>query len=79
MTGLKELTVQGAKSFADASARHRWQVPSDYNVALDCLERPFHKPGAVALHYEDRAELESLCEKLLVNPLIEDYEIEEVG
>ncbi len=51
MTGLKELTVQGAKSFADASARHRWQVPSDYNAALDCLERPFHEPGAVALYY----------------------------
>jgi phosphoribosylformylglycinamidine synthase PurS subunit len=33
----------------------------------------------VELHYEDRAELEGLCEKLLVNPLIEDYEIEEMG
>ncbi len=33
----------------------------------------------VELHYEDRAELESLCEKLLVNPLIEDYEIEDAG
>ncbi len=32
----------------------------------------------VELHYEDRAELEGLCEKLLVNPLIEDYEIEEM-
>ena len=32
----------------------------------------------VELHYEDRAELEGLCEKLLVNPLIEDYEIEEI-
>ncbi|HET6831537.1 MAG TPA: phosphoribosylformylglycinamidine synthase subunit PurS [Solirubrobacterales bacterium] len=32
----------------------------------------------VELHYEDRAELESLCERLLVNPLIEDYEIEEM-
>ncbi len=28
----------------------------------------------VELHYEDRAELEGLCEKLLVNPLIEDYD-----
>jgi acetyl-CoA synthetase len=53
MTGLKELTVVGAKSFADASARHRWQIPSDYNVTLDCLERPFHKQAAVALYYED--------------------------
>jgi len=33
----------------------------------------------VELRYEDRAELEGLCEKLLVNPLIEDYEIEEVA
>jgi len=33
----------------------------------------------VELHFEDRAELEDLCEKLLVNPLIEDYEIEEVA
>lgn len=32
----------------------------------------------VELRYEDRAELESLCEKLLVNPLIEDYIIEDV-
>jgi len=53
MTGLKELTVVGATSFAGASARHRWQIPSDYNVTLDCLERPFHKQGAVALYYED--------------------------
>jgi phosphoribosylformylglycinamidine synthase PurS subunit len=30
----------------------------------------------VELEAEDTAELESLCEKLLANPLIEDYEIE---
>jgi acetyl-CoA synthetase len=53
MTGLKELTVHGAKSLADAHARHRWQIPSDYNVAIDCLDRPFHKNDAVALYYED--------------------------
>ena len=53
MTGLKELTVVGAKSFANASARHRWQISSDYNVTLDCLERPFHKQASVALYYED--------------------------
>jgi acetyl-CoA synthetase len=53
MTGLKELTIHGAKSLADASARHRWQIPPDYNVAFDCLERPFHKADAVALYYED--------------------------
>jgi len=32
----------------------------------------------VELHYGDRDELQALCEKLLVNPLIEDYEIEEL-
>ena len=32
----------------------------------------------VELQFSDRAELNELCEKLLVNPLIEDYEIEEV-
>ncbi len=53
MTGLKELTVHGAKSLADAHARHRWQISSDYNVAVDCLDRPFHKKDAVALYYED--------------------------
>ena len=53
MTGLKELTVHGAKSLADAAARHRWQISPDYNVAIDCLERPFHKKDAVALNYED--------------------------
>jgi acetyl-CoA synthetase len=52
-TGLKELTVQGAKSIADAHAKHRWVVPPDYNVAIDCLERPFHRKEAVALYYED--------------------------
>ena len=38
-----------------------------------------HVGRMVELHYEDRAELQSLCEKLLVNPLIEDYEIEDAG
>jgi phosphoribosylformylglycinamidine synthase PurS subunit len=30
----------------------------------------------VELHAEDDRSLEELCEKLLANPLIEDYEIE---
>ena len=33
----------------------------------------------VELEVEDPAELPSLCEKLLANPLIEDYEIVEDG
>jgi len=28
-------------------------ISPDYNVAVDCLERPFHKKDAVALNYED--------------------------
>ena len=43
MIGLKEQTVHGAKTIAEAHARHRWQIPPDYNVAIDCLERPFHR------------------------------------
>ena len=33
----------------------------------------------VELEAEDGAELESLCEKLLANPLVEDYEILPAG
>jgi phosphoribosylformylglycinamidine synthase PurS subunit len=33
----------------------------------------------VEVQFTDRAELDELCEKLLVNPLIEDYEIEVDG
>lgn len=32
----------------------------------------------VELEADDSAQLESLCEKLLANPLIEDFEIEEI-
>jgi phosphoribosylformylglycinamidine synthase subunit PurS len=32
----------------------------------------------VELEAEDRARLEELCEKLLANPLIEDFEVETV-
>lgn len=53
MTGLKELTVHGAKSFADAHAKHRWVIPPDYNVAVDCLDREFHASDKPALYYED--------------------------
>ena len=33
----------------------------------------------VELEAEDGADLESLCEKLLANPLVEDYEVLELG
>ena len=33
----------------------------------------------VELEADDAAHLEDLCEKLLANPLIEDYEIQEIG
>jgi len=51
--GLKEQTVSGAKSIADARAKHRWQIPTDYHVAADCLDRPFQQSDRVALYYED--------------------------
>ena len=51
--GLKEQTVKGAKTFADARARHRWQIPADYNVAVDCLDRHHDLRDRVALYYED--------------------------
>jgi phosphoribosylformylglycinamidine synthase len=33
----------------------------------------------VELEADDASHLEDLCEKLLANPLIEDYEIQEIG
>src|SRR3990170_6304705 len=51
--GLKEQTVKDAKSFADARARHRWQIPADYNVTVDCLDRHPDLRDKVALYYED--------------------------
>ena len=32
--------------------------------------------GLVELDVEDAAQLQSMCEKLLANPLVEDYEVE---
>ena len=37
-----------------------------------------HVGRMVELEAEPGADLESLCEKLLANPLIEDFEIEEI-
>src|SRR5580658_4063393 len=53
MIGLKEQTVHGAKSFADARAKHRWQIPAEYNVAIDCLDRHTALRDRTALFYED--------------------------
>ena len=53
MLGLKEQTVHGAKSLADARARHRWQIATDYNVTADCLDRNQFQKDRVALYYED--------------------------
>src|SRR5215469_9209837 len=53
MIGLKDQTVHGAKSIADARAQHRWNIPADYHVTIDCLEQPFHGQDRVALFYED--------------------------
>jgi phosphoribosylformylglycinamidine synthase len=35
-----------------------------------------HIGRLVELDVEDPGELESMCEKLLANPLVEDYEVE---
>lgn len=53
MIGLKEQTVLEPRSFADAHARHRWNIPYDYNVAVDCLDRHPELRDRVALFYED--------------------------
>jgi phosphoribosylformylglycinamidine synthase len=38
-----------------------------------------HVGRLIELDVEDPAQLEPMCEKLLANPLVEDYEIEIVG
>jgi len=53
MIGLKEQTVRGGKSFADLRAMHKWNIPADYNVAIDCLDRHTDLLNKVALLYED--------------------------
>jgi acetyl-CoA synthetase len=51
--GLREQTVKGATSIADARARHRWNIPADYNVAIDCIDRHDDLRDKPALFYED--------------------------
>ena len=51
MIGLKEQTVRGAKSFAELRAKHKWNVPADYNVVIDCLDRHTELRDKVARHY----------------------------
>ena len=51
--GLREQTVKGANSIADARARHRWNIPGDYNVAIDCIDRHTDLRDKPALFYED--------------------------
>src|SRR5229473_5390695 len=53
MIGLKEQTVRGAKSFAELRAKHRWNIPADYNVAVDCLDRHVELRDKTALLYAD--------------------------
>lgn len=51
--GLREQTVKGVKSIADARARHQWRIPADYNVAIDCIDRHTDLRDQPALFYED--------------------------
>src|SRR5438309_149716 len=53
MIGLKEQTVRGAKSIAELRAKHKWNVPADYSVVIDCLDRHTELRDKVALLYED--------------------------
>jgi len=53
MIGLIEHTVKRASSIADAHAKHRWNIPADYNVAIDCLDRHTTMRDKIALYYED--------------------------
>jgi phosphoribosylformylglycinamidine synthase len=38
-----------------------------------------HVGRLVELHVEDPAQLDPMCQKLLANPLVEDYEVELLG
>jgi phosphoribosylformylglycinamidine synthase len=38
-----------------------------------------HIGRLVELDVEDTSELDEMCQKLLANPLIEDYEIQEIS
>ena len=51
--GLREQTIKDAKNVADARARHRWQIPADYNIAVDCIDRHPDLQDKPALFYED--------------------------
>ena len=53
MIGLKEQTVRGGKTFAELRTMHKWNIPVDYNVAIDCLDRHTGLRDKVALIYED--------------------------
>ncbi len=53
MIGLRDQTVRGAASLADARARHRWHIPDRYNPAADCLDRHAGRAGKPALIYQD--------------------------
>jgi acetyl-CoA synthetase len=53
MIGLKEQTVRGATSIADARAKHVWKISPDYNVTIDCLDRHTGLRDRLCLHYED--------------------------
>ena len=41
--------------------------------------RNVHVGRLVELDVEDESQLDAMCQKLLANPLIEDYEIQTVG
>src|SRR5260370_42488029 len=53
MIELKELPARAPKIFAVLRAKHRWNIPADSNLAVDCLDRHVALRDKVALLYED--------------------------
>jgi acetyl-CoA synthetase len=53
LIGLREQTVKDARRIDDARARHKWQIPQDYNIAVDCIDRHSELRDKPALLYED--------------------------
>ncbi len=50
---LRDQTVRGACSYAEACARHVWEVPAEYNIALDVCDQWADGTGRRALVWDD--------------------------
>jgi len=52
MTLLSEQTVRGAASYEEARGRHRWKIPTAYNIAFDVCDQHADGSGRRALVWE---------------------------